>query len=160
MKCPSSQRRTWLDGYFVVRGAPRPRPPVDNCAAGRGIRHGRTVHDLTPSVPSADLPDLIRVAALGVASRESRAVRRRAAEGSEVRVGPGVFVSAERWRHCDERQRHALRVLARVPRLADRVAASHWSAAALHRFPSLEPWPTTVSVVDPVRTTTQSVSEC
>jgi len=116
------------------------------------------VHDLPPSVPSADLPDLVRVAALGVASRESRTVRRRAAEGAEVRVGPGVFVSADRWRHCDERQRHVLRVLARVPRLADRVAASHWSAAALHRFPCLEPWPTTVSVVDPVRTTTQSVS--
>ena len=85
-------------------------------------------------------------------------MRRAASRGELVRVGPGAFVCEPAWSACDERQRHVLQVVARVPRLAARVAASHWSAAALHGLPSLEPWPSTLSVVDPARATTQSVS--
>ena len=104
------------------------------------------------------LPEIVRVAQLGSSSREARAVRSAARRGELVRVGPGAFVRAPEWAACDERQRYVLQVVARVPRLAGRVAASHWSAAALHGLPSLEHWPVGLSVVDPARATTQSVS--
>ena len=85
-------------------------------------------------------------------------MRRRAAAGELVRVGPGTFVSREDWRTCDPRQRHVLRTVARVPRLDGRVAASHWSAAALHRLPRIAPWPLAADVVDPARSRTQVTS--
>jgi len=101
------------------------------------------------------LPALLSVRPLGSGSREAHDLRRRAARGELVRVGPGTFVTAEEWQVLDPRQRHVLRTAARVPRLDARVAASHWSALALHQLPRISAWPPAAEVVDPGRARTQ-----
>lgn len=68
-----------------------------------------------------------------------------------MRVVPGAYVDAALWQSLEPRDQHAIRVHAAVSRLTGPVVASHWSAAAIWKFPVPDAWPDHVEIVDPRR---------
>lgn len=89
--------------------------------------------------------------------RRGRDHRDRALRGELVRLTPGRFVAADEWRRATPGERHIARVKAVHDRLAPRLVVSHASAAALHGLPWPGEFPATVEVIDPLRSTGQSL---
>ncbi|PZE95811.1 hypothetical protein DEI95_00185 [Curtobacterium sp. MCBD17_008] len=77
--------------------------------------------------------------------------------GVLVRLAPGRYVEAERWRAADPRTRHLARIDAIDDRIAQRLVVSHVSAVALHGLPWSGELPEVVDVIDPHRETAQSL---
>jgi hypothetical protein len=69
---------------------------------------------------------------------------RRAAQGAETRVGSGAYVDTPVWESLGRREQYLLRIRAVADTRLHRPVISHWSAAAIHALPSLDPWPSTV----------------
>lgn len=89
--------------------------------------------------------------------RRGRGHRERALRGELVRVGPGRFVLGDEWRRATPGERHIARVKAVHDRLAPRLIVSHASAAALHGLPWPGEFPDLVEVIDPLRSTGQTL---
>lgn len=89
--------------------------------------------------------------------RRGRDHRQRALDGELVRLTPGRFVAADEWRRATPGERHIARVKALHDRLAPRLVVSHASAAALHGLPWPGEFPVAVEVIDPERSTGQSL---
>lgn len=90
--------------------------------------------------------------------RRGRALRSAADAGAVVRLAPGRFVNAQDWRQATPGERHIARIKALHDRLAPRLVVSHASAAALHGLPWTGEFPDVIEVIDPRRTTTQSLT--
>ena len=69
---------------------------------------------------------------------------RRAARGVETRVGSGAYVDTSVWDSLGRREQYLLRIRAIAETRLHRPVISHWSAAAIHALPSLDPWPSSV----------------
>ena len=69
---------------------------------------------------------------------------RRAAQGVETRVGCGAYVDTAAWESLGRREQYLVRIRAAADTRLHRPVISHWSAAAVHDIPSLDPWPSTV----------------
>ncbi len=89
--------------------------------------------------------------------RRGRDHRDRALRGELVRLAPGRFVVADDWRRATPGERHIARIKALHDRLAPRLVVSHASAAALHGLPWPGEFPVPVEVIDPLRSTGQSL---
>lgn len=89
--------------------------------------------------------------------RRGRALRIAADRGDLVRIAPGRFVEADAWRRATPGERHIARVKAIHDRTAERLVVSHASAAALHGLPWPGEFPDIVEVIDPGRSTAQTL---
>ncbi|WIA99040.1 MULTISPECIES: hypothetical protein [unclassified Curtobacterium] len=89
--------------------------------------------------------------------RRGRDLRDRALRGELVRLAPGRFVDADEWRRANPGERHIARIKAVHDLLAPRLVVSHASAAALHGLPWPGEFPVAVEVLDPLRTTGQTL---
>lgn len=77
--------------------------------------------------------------------------------GRLVRLAPGRFVDADAWRRATPALRHLARIDALDSRIASRLVIASASAAAVHGLPWRGEFPDTVEVVDPERSTAQSL---
>ena len=94
----------------------------------------------------------------GSQSRESLALRRRAASGELVRIRRGAYVTAVEWQAAGSRGRHLLRIRAVTAALASTCVVSHQSAVAAHGLPSVSDAVGRVQVTDPRRLTPQTTA--
>ena len=101
---------------------------------------------------------IIRGGSADPSGRRGSALRAAADAGTLIRLTPGRFVDADEWRRATPGERHIARVKAVHDRLAARLVVSHASAAALHGLPWLGEFPSTVDVIDPLRTTAQTLA--
>jgi hypothetical protein len=101
---------------------------------------------------------IIRGGSADVSGRRGRALLEAADQGSLVRLTPGRFVKAAEWRSATPGERHIARIKAVHDRIAPRLVVSHASAAALHGLPWRGEFPDVVEVIDPRRSTTQSLT--
>lgn len=96
-------------------------------------------------------PQILRVSDLDAAGLDDRDLRRRADHGELHRVARGCYVPTEAWHQLDTRERYEVEVRTRLSLLSSHVVASHDSAAAFWRLPTLNGWPSTVHVYEPRR---------
>lgn len=101
---------------------------------------------------------IIRGGSADTSGRTGRVHRQESDTGRLVRLTPGRFVHADDWRRATPGERHIARVKAVHDRIADRLVVSHASAAALHGLPWRGEFPEVVEVIDPHRTTSQSLT--
>ncbi len=78
--------------------------------------------------------------------QDRRQLARAAASGQSQRVARGVYLPTHVWTALDARHRHIATVAATLAPRASAVV-SHWSAAAFHDLPSVDPWPGEVHVI-------------
>lgn len=97
------------------------------------------------------VPEVLAVHPDPAAARmQQRAVR----DGRLIRVGHGSFVRREDWERASTWEQHIARAVA-VHAVAPRVVVSHASASIVHRLPWIQPAPDRVTVLDPLRSTSQ-----
>jgi hypothetical protein len=101
--------------------------------------------------------DIIRGGSADPTGRRGAALVSAADRGALVRLAPGRYVDAERWRQAHPRTRHLARLDAIDDRIARRLVVSHISAVALHGLPWSGEFPEVVDVIDPRRDTAQSL---
>src|SRR5699024_3160363 len=68
-------------------------------------------------------------------------LRRRAAEGTLLRLRRGIYVDSSEWQEAGEETRHAARIQAVALTRRDDAVFSHQSAALLWGLPILGRWP-------------------
>ncbi|MCA5923403.1 hypothetical protein [Curtobacterium oceanosedimentum] len=101
---------------------------------------------------------IIRGGSADTSGRTGRAQRKDADTGRLVRLVPGRFVDADEWRRATPGERHIARIKAVHDGIAERLVVSHASAAALHGLPWRGEFPDVVEVIDPLRSTSQSLT--
>ncbi|GAA1494792.1 hypothetical protein [Curtobacterium herbarum] len=101
--------------------------------------------------------EIIRGGSADPTGRRGAALVAAADRGALVRLAPGRFVDAERWRAADARVRHLARIDAVDELIAPRLVLSHESALALHGLPWSGEFPDVVHVIDPRRETSQAL---
>ncbi|PZE36180.1 hypothetical protein DEJ31_10505 [Curtobacterium sp. MCPF17_031] len=101
--------------------------------------------------------EIIRGGGVDPTGRRGRDLVAAADRGALVRLAPGRFVDAERWRAADARVRHLARLDVVDELTAPRLVLSHVSALALHGLPWSGEFPEVVDVIDPERETSQSL---
>ncbi|WIE60329.1 hypothetical protein DEI97_011210 [Curtobacterium sp. MCLR17_032] len=101
--------------------------------------------------------EIIRGGSADPTGRRGRDLAAAADRGALVRLAPGRFVDADRWRAADARVRHLARIDAIDELVAPRLVLSHVSALALHGLPWSGEFPEVVDVIDPERETSQSL---
>lgn len=69
---------------------------------------------------------------------------RNVVRGTEMRLASGAYIDAAAWKELDARERYILTIRAVTETRPRRGVLSHWSAAAIHGLPAIEPWPETV----------------
>ncbi|GGL04345.1 hypothetical protein JOE58_001349 [Curtobacterium luteum] len=101
---------------------------------------------------------IIRGGSADPTGTRGRSFRDAADQGALVRLTPGRFVDATEWRRATPGERHIARIKAVHDRIAPRLVVAHASAAALHGLPWRGEFPDVVEVIDPERSTTQSLT--
>lgn len=101
--------------------------------------------------------DIIVGGTADTTGRRGRSLRNQADAGIVVRLAPGRFVDADAWRRASAGERHIARIKAYHDRMAPRLIVSHSSAAALHGLPWPGEFPQVVEVIDPQRSTGQTL---
>jgi hypothetical protein len=67
--------------------------------------------------------------------------------GTDSRIARGVYVSAADLRAAGARESYIFRIRAIAGTRRSRPVLSHWSAAAIHGLPNLDPWPSEVHTI-------------
>jgi hypothetical protein len=101
--------------------------------------------------------DIIRGGSADPTGRRGAAFVAAADRGALLRLAPGRYVDADRWRRADARTRHLARIDGIDDRIARRLIVSHVSALAVHGLPWSGEFPDVVDVIDPRRDTAQSL---
>ncbi len=101
---------------------------------------------------------IIRGGSADPSGRRGRSFQDAADQGTLVRLTPGRFVDASEWRRATPGERHIARIKAVHDRIAPRLVVAYASAAALHGLPWRGEFPDVVEVIDPARSTTQSLT--